>query len=141
MKLLSICPNRRASKTRVTADNRTKLTGLSCKGYISLKSRKTGAITEIKKKVVQVRIFATKTALKLSQGYQRIKDGVKRELQAKQAFILSIKLAAIEMRIKAKKQLLKYGYSFAKTVEVARAYLALRNFKQGLSYSLKSMIF
>jgi hypothetical protein len=139
MQLLQIKIRKSTAKNKV--QNIThKLQGVRTLGFINLQSRNR-VQTEGKKTKTRIKIFATKIGLKVAQRYSTIKQAVRRELQAKTAFILSLRAVTLERAIQAKKQLLKYGYSFEKTVQVAKAYLNLRQFKQGLSYSLKSLIF
>lgn len=119
---------------------KTKIQGIKTVGFCNILGRKTGAQTE-GKKTKTVKIFKTLQGLKLGRKVTQAKAAARKAAQTVKAFALSLKAITLERAIQAKKALLKYGYSFAKTVEVARAYLALRNFKLSLGYSLKSLIF
>lgn len=137
MKLQSIAI--KAQQKTTVADNRTKLQGIKTIGYICLLGRKLGAKTEGKRKPL-VKVFKTKAGVKVAYAKHNLIASAKKAQNYTNAFKASIVLAGKELLIRSKKALLKYGYSFAKTVEVAKAYLSLRNFVQSLPYGVKVLL-
>lgn len=84
-------------------------------------------------KGAKISMMATKTANEIKAKFRKAKA-------YSEAFRASISIGMKELAIKSKKALLKYGYTFEKTVAVAKAYLSLRTFKNSLPYSVRVLI-
>lgn len=125
--------------------NAPKLQGVKTVGYINLFSRSKAEI-EVKKRIVKVRIYKTRKALKFSQIASKIYLKARHIKESAQSFLQSCFLESTLNRAKqalqdARRTYLSTSQAFPLYVDVCKAIQALRQFKFSLPKTIRLNLF